>query len=89
MIQFNGRTVPGFALGDAATPNPIPVAAVAVAAIGPFAGLGVGYALSSPGHRVWPMVAGFLLGGLAGSSAATVISWPKTVPTPTPTPTLV
>ncbi len=83
MIRLNGRTVPGFGLGDAIA-NPIPVAAVAVAAIGPFAGLGVGYALSSPGHRVWPMVAGFLLGGIAGSSAATVISWPRTLPTPTP-----
>ena len=83
MIRLNGRTVPGFGLGDAIA-NPIPVAAVAVAAIGPFAGLGVGYALSSPGHRVWPRVAGFLLGGIAGSSAATVISWPRTLPTPTP-----
>ena len=86
MIRLNGRQVPGFALGDAAIRNPIPVAAVAVAAIGPFAGMGVGYALSKPGHRVWPMVAGFLLGGIAGSSAATVISWPTTIKTPTPTP---
>jgi hypothetical protein len=83
MIRRNGQTVPGFALGDATSiANPIPVAAVAVAAIGPFAGMGVAYALSQPGHRVWPMVAGFFLGGLAGSSAATVIAWPTTVKAP-------
>jgi hypothetical protein len=87
MIMRNGRPVPGFGLGQTTVVNLIPVAAVAVAAIGPFAGLGVGYALSKPGHRVWPMVAGFLLGGLAGSSAATVISWPRTLPTPAPAPT--
>ena len=78
MIQRNGRTVPGFALGDA-TPvvTAIPTAAVAAAAIGPFAGMGVAYALSEKGHRVWPMVAGFFLGGIAGSSVATVIAWPS------------
>ena len=77
MIRLNGQTVPGFALGDAApVANAIPTAAVAAAALGPFAGMGVAYALSEPGHRVWPMVAGFFLGGLAGSSVATVIAWP-------------
>lgn len=77
MIRINDRPVPGFALGDSfAVATAIPTAAVAAAALGPFAGLGVAYALSSPGHRVWPMVAGFFLGGLAGSSVATVIAWP-------------
>lgn len=78
MIQRNGQPVAGFSLGDA-TPvvNAIPTAAVAAAALGPFAGLGVGYALSSSGHRFWPMVAGFFLGGMAGSSVAAVISWPN------------
>ena len=77
MIRINDRPVPGFALGDSsAVATAIPTAAVAAAALGPFAGLGVAYALSSPGHRVWPMVAGFFLGGLAGSSVATVIVWP-------------
>ena len=60
MIRINDRPSPASRSVTRRHPNRHPDSGSRRSGHRPFAGLGVGYALSSPGHRVWPMVAGFL-----------------------------